>query len=66
MPDKIFAISKAIREMLGKGVLTGYQRECHYMLHREAESMGEHKWLHTSNTRSSCRSGDYAHLPPNS
>jgi hypothetical protein len=42
MSDKHYSIGKAIRETLDRGVLTGLERETHYVLKREAESMGEH------------------------
>lgn len=51
MPEKTYSFSKAVRELLNGGVLTGIEREAHYMLQREAESGGEHAWLHGGNPR---------------
>jgi hypothetical protein len=49
MPD--YSLSKAVRELLNGGNLTGVERNAHYMLQREAEGMGEHAWMHTNNAR---------------
>jgi hypothetical protein len=51
MPDKIFSIGKAIRELVDRGDLTGLEREIHYTLQRDFESMSECKWLSASNAR---------------
>ena len=52
MPDKSFSISKAIREIVERGALTGVEREYHYTLEREAEStLNEFEWLRGGNTR---------------
>ena len=50
MPEKTYSLGKAIRELLN-GSLTGYERECHFALRREAEEGGEHAWLHGGNAR---------------
>jgi hypothetical protein len=52
MPDKVFSISKGIREIIEHGGLTGVEREYHYTLEREAESgLNEFAWLRGGNAR---------------
>ena len=39
MPERSYSLSKAIREALNDGKLTGLERDVHYTLQREAKAM---------------------------
>jgi Phage capsid family len=50
--DRMFSLSKGIREVIEKGELTGTEREAHFALERAAESDGnEFRWLRGGNER---------------